>query len=130
MINVREQMEMMETANKKKEKKLLGQPEGEPFGQGVIEKFDDKTLQGIDNFLITGAFAALAVSILIGVGMSASAFRVVFPQYQFKEEWTDFIENILTPSFAPVIGVFFFFSITYGLLKFAQVSSNDAVYKE
>ena len=122
-------MEAIEKANKK-EKKLLGQPEGAPFGQGVIEKFDAKTLAGIDNFLLTGAFFALGVSILIGVGMSASAFRVVFPQYEFKQEWTEFIENILTPSFAPVIGLFFFFSITYGLLKFAQVSSDDAVYKE
>ena len=123
-------MEAMEQARKKKENKLLGQPEGEPFGQSVIEKFDAKTLQGIDNFLITGAFVALAASVLIGVGISASAFRVVFPQYEFKEEWTVFIEDVLTPSFAPVIGVFFFFSITYGLLKFAQVSSDDAVYKE
>lgn len=40
------------------------------------------------------------------------------------------VSNILSPSFTPALGVFLFFSVTYGLFKFAQISNSQTVYRE
>ena len=40
------------------------------------------------------------------------------------------LKDVLTPAFTPSIGIFFLFSITFGLFKFAQISSQATVYTE
>ena len=62
--------------------------------------------------------------------MSFGAFKVVFPTVVVPEYLDDLIANILSPSFTLSIGVFFMFSITLGLFKYAQISSSKTVYTE
>ena len=67
---------------------------------------------------------------LIGISISFGAFKLVYPEVAVAPALDNLIENILTPAFTPAICVFFLFSITYGLFKFAQISSEETVYKE
>ena len=106
------------------------QGDNRPFGEGILEKFPSKTLAQFDAILVTGAFGSLAFVVLIGIGMSASAVPVVFPGVKLGDTVEGIITGILTPIFTPALLVFFAFSITYGLFKFAQASSDDSVYKE
>lgn len=100
------------------------------FQSAVLARFPAATLAKIDSTLIFLAFGSLSLVILIGIGMSFNAFRVVFPNFSSNESIEYLITNVLTPSFTPTLLLFFLFSITYGLFKFAQVSSDSSVYKE
>jgi hypothetical protein len=62
--------------------------------------------------------------------MSFGAVKVVFPEFGVDSNIDGIIENVLTPAFTPSLLLFFLSSITYGLFKFAQVSSTDTVYRE
>ena len=62
--------------------------------------------------------------------LSAGAIEVVFKDITIPDAMDSFITNFLTPAFTPALGVFFFFSITFGLFKFAQISSDQTVYRE
>jgi hypothetical protein len=104
--------------------------EERPFGASVLANFPEKGLQTIDKVLVTGTFLALSVVILCGISISLGAFKVVFPDQQIPEFIEGLIQNVLSPSFTPSLFVFFFFSITYGLFKFAQISSSTTVYTE
>jgi hypothetical protein len=63
-------------------------------------------------------------------GISLSALKVAFPQVAMPEQLDAAIANFFTPAFTPSLVVFFFFSITFGLFKFAQISSSQTVYRE
>jgi hypothetical protein len=101
-----------------------------PFGEGIIAKLDTATQQKFDNILITGVSISLGFVILCGIGISAGAIEVVFKDITIPDAMDSFITNFLTPAFTPALGVFFFFSITVGLFKFAQISSDQTVYRE
>jgi hypothetical protein len=101
-----------------------------PFGEEVLAGIPFSLQQKIDNILVTSTLLALSFVIISGVGMSAGALKVVFPDIQVPEAVDGLITNFLTPAFTPGIGIFFFFSITFGLFKFAQISSSQTVYRE
>ena len=101
-----------------------------PFGEDVIAKIPLEAQGRIDNILITGVFLSLAWCVLCGVGMSAGALKIVFKDFSLAEELDGLILNLFTPSFTPSILIFFLFSITFGLFKFAQISSSQTVYRE
>lgn len=101
-----------------------------PFGEGIIAKLDTATQQKFDSILITGVSISLGFVILCGIGISAGAIEVVFKDITIPDAMDSFITNFLTPAFTPALGVFFFFSITFGLFKFAQISSDQTVYRE
>jgi len=114
-----------------KKKALKNVPmEDQPFGFSTISKIDPKQQQKLDNVLLTGAFGSLAFVVLCGIGISLGAFNIVFKDFELSPEIDSLIKNILDPAFTPALGVFFFFSITYGLFKFAQLSSEQTVYRE
>ena len=71
-----------------------------------------------------------SISSYLGIGISYGAFKVVFPTIPIPQTIDDFIIQVLTPSFTPTVVIFFFFSINYGLFKYAQISSVRTVYRE
>ena len=85
------------------------------FGEGILDKVPEKLQLQIDNFLITGTFAALTFVVLCGIGISAGALKIVFPQVEMSRDIDSLITNVLDPFFTPALGVFFFFSITLGV---------------
>ena len=101
-----------------------------PFGEAVLAGISPQLQTKIDNILVTGTFAALLFVVLCGVGISAGALQIVFPNIEISPDVDALIKNFLTPSFTPSLGIFFFFSITFGLFKFAQISSSQTVYRE
>ncbi len=101
-----------------------------PFGEAVLAGISPQLQSKIDNILVTGTFAALLFVVLCGVGISAGALQIVFPNIEVSPDIDAIIKNFLTPSFTPSLGIFFFFSITFGLFKFAQISSSQTVYRE
>jgi len=101
-----------------------------PFGQEIMAGIGAKQQETIDKALVTLAFGSLAFCLLCGIGISASAFKVVFPNFEVDSNLDALITNVLDPAFTPALGVFFFFSISYGLWKFAQISSTATVYRE
>lgn len=46
------------------------------------------------------------------------------------EAFDAIVTNLLTPAFTPALLIFLFFSVTFGLFKFAQISSDQTVYRE
>jgi hypothetical protein len=105
-------------------------PEDSPFGAAVLANIPMKTQLQIDNFLITATFSSLAFCVLCGVGISTSAIKVAIPSFSVPQ-WVDsLVLNVLDPAFTPSFLIFFFFSITFGVFKFAQVSSSQTVYRE
>lgn len=110
---------------KKKKSKSKGS-----FGESVLEKIPDKLQAQLDSILLTATFGSLALVILCGIGISYGAFKVIFPTIKVPEALDGFITNVLDPAFTPAVGIFFLFSITFGLFKFAQISSDKTVYRE
>jgi len=120
-----------ETADFKKQiaaRKLAG--EEAPFGESVIANMDSKVQAKTDSILVACVSVSLSFVVLCGIGISAGALHVVFPDITIPTSIDDLIVNVLTPAFTPALGIFFFFSITFGLFKFAQVSSSQTVYRE
>jgi hypothetical protein len=117
---------------KQKQKQQVSSSAGgeQPFGKAVLDKVDEKLQAKIDKGLITLTFLSLAFCVLCGLAISSSAIEVVFPQYEMGENVDYILKDVLTPAFTPSIGIFFFFSITFGIFKFAQISSNATVYRE
>ena len=105
-------------------------PEGGAFGEAALSKIDDKLQQKIDDTLIALTFGSLAFCVLCGLAISSTAIGVVFPTYKIDSNIDYVLKDILTPAFTPSLGIFFFFSITFGIFKFAQVSSQATVYSE
>jgi len=101
-----------------------------PFGESIIAGIPLAAQAKIDNILVTATFGALAFVVLSGVAISLGALTVVFPTLIIPETIDDIAKNILSPAFTPSLGVFFFFSITFGIFKFAQISSSGTVYRE
>lgn len=101
-----------------------------PFGESIIAKLDGKTQALFDNILVTCVSISLSFVVLCGIGISAGSLHVVFPDINIPEALDSAIVNFLTPAFTPGLGIFFFFSITFGLFKFAQISSSQTVYRE
>lgn len=122
------------SANKSKKSKPFGSlieaDENRPFGEAVLAKIPDSVQERVDGFLITGTFIALFVVVSCGIGISLGAFRVVFPTIVIPPEVENFSMNILDPAFTPSVLVFFAFSITLGVFKYAQISSDRTVYRE
>lgn len=104
--------------------------ESSAFGEKVLEKIPEKMQMKIDSILITCTFAALSFVVLSGIGISFGAFKIVFPTVVVSDNVDTIIKNVLTPAFTPSIGVFFLFSITLGLFKYAQISNSKTVYRE
>eukprot|EP01040_Poterioochromonas_malhamensis_P001340 gene1340-1420_t len=100
------------------------------FGERVLERFPPAQLKMIDNMLVGATFTSLSVVIAIGVGLSLSSLKIPNSDFQIDPVWIDFINNSLYPAFTPAIGVLFLCSITFGIFKFAQVSSNKTLYTE
>ena len=101
-----------------------------PFGESIIAKLTPEMQMKYDNVLVTGVSVSLSFVVLCGVGISAGSLKVVFPDINLPAGLDDVITNFLTPSFTPALGVFFLFSTSFGLFKFAQISSSQTVYKE
>lgn len=101
-----------------------------PFGQEIMAGLDAKQQESIDKTLVTLAFGSLAFCIASGLGIATTAIKVVFPDFQLNSNLDALISNVLDPAFTPALGVFFLFSISYGLWKFAQISSTATVYRE
>lgn len=123
-----------EEKNKAKKNKAFGAPveddENRPFGEAVLAKIPDSVQERVDGFLITGTFIALFIVVSCGIGISLGAFKVVFPAIVIPPEIEDLALNILDPAFTPSVLVFFAFSITLGIFKYAQISSDRTVYRE
>jgi hypothetical protein len=100
------------------------------FGESVLDKIPTSTQAKIDRALVNLTFFSLSIVVLTGVAISFGAFRVVYPEVSISPDLERVITDILAPAFSPALGVFFFFSITFGLFKFAQVSSSQTVYRE
>ena len=121
------------TATKKKKsnkKNKKGEPEETPFGQSVLAGIPAETQMKIDNTLVAAVSFSLGFVVLSGISISLGAYTVVFPDTKIPEWLDGLITNFLSPAFTPALGIFFFFSTTFGLFKFAQISSDQTVYKE
>lgn len=119
----------------KKKKKTVkkgkkGEPEENPFGQSVLANIPAETQLKIDNTLVTLVATSLGFVILSGISISLGAYTVVFPETKIPEWLDGVVTNFLSPAFTPALFIFFFFSTTFGLFKFAQISSDQTVYKE
>ena len=101
-----------------------------PFGESVINGIPAPMQAKIEDILITLTFSALTYLIVSGIGLSSGALKVVYPGFEMPTALDSIVVNVLTPSFAPALAIFLFFSVTFGLFKFAQISSNQTVYKE
>jgi len=104
--------------------------EESPFGQKVLASIPMKLQRQIDNTLITATFASLLFVVLCGLGISYGAFKLVFPSVVLDPTIDSVIINILSPAFTPAFLVFLLCSVTLGVFKFAQISSDQTVYKE
>lgn len=100
------------------------------FGEKVMANISMKDQAKADQILVTGTFLTLSYVVISGIGMSVTALKVVFPTVEIPSLIETLVTDVLTPSFTPALGVFFFFSITFGLFKFAQVSSSQTLYTE
>ena len=121
------------SATKKKKtvkKNKKGEVEENPFGQSVLAGITPEAQMKIDNTLVTCVGLALGFVVLSGISISLGAYTVVFPETKIPAQLDFVITNFLSPAFTPALGVFFFFSTTFGLFKFAQISSDQTVYKE
>ena len=119
------------TADKKRaEAQKVEDPLQRPFGSEVMAGIPAKTQLQYENVLMTGAFGSLAFCVLCGIGISLGAFKLVFPDIDVPSQVEELIKNVLDPAFTPSIFIFFFFSITLGIFKFAQISSEATVYRE
>mmetsp|Transcript_7010 Transcript_7010/g.7125 ORF Transcript_7010/g.7125 Transcript_7010/m.7125 type:complete len:257 (-) Transcript_7010:518-1288(-) len=116
--------------NAKNTKNSKGKVEETPFGQSVLANFPAKVQLQIDNTLVGLVFASLTFVVLCGIGISTKAFEIVRPDVKIPVGVDRFITDFLDPAFTPSFLIFFFFSITFGIFKFAQVSSDQTVYKE
>ena len=105
-------------------------PEGGAFGEAALSKIDDKLQQQIDDTLISLTFGSLLFCVLCGLAISSSAIEVVIPDFKMDSNVDHILKDVLTPLFTPSLGIFFLFSITFGIFKFAQVSSQATVYTE
>jgi hypothetical protein len=114
----------------KKSTTFENRPEDAPFGESVLEKIPPALQSKIDNILITATFSSLMFVLACGVGISLGSLKVVFPDISIPEGVDALLTNFLTPAFTPAFAIFLFFSVTFGLFKFAQVSSSQTVYKE
>lgn len=119
-----------EENSKKAEQSKAKSTVDKAFGESVLEKIPAELQLRIDNILVTLTFGALLFVVLSGVGISLGALKVVFPSFEISEESDAIIKNFLTPAFTPALGIFLLFSTTFGLYKFAQISSSQTVYKE
>ena len=121
------------SASKKKKtvtKNRKGEVEEAPFGQSVLANISADAQMKIDNTLVACVSAALGFVVLCGIAISLGAYTIVFPEVKIPESVDFAIKNFLSPAFTPALGIFFFFSTTFGLFKFAQISSDQTVYKE
>jgi hypothetical protein len=118
------------TKKKKSKKSKKGEPEESPFGQSVLAGIPAETQMKIDNTLVAAVSFSLGFVVLSGISISLGAYTVVFPETKIPEWLDGLITNFLSPAFTPALGIFFFFSTTFGLFKFAQISSDQTVYKE
>lgn len=101
-----------------------------PFGESVLAGIPAPMQAKIEDILITLTFSALTYLIISGIGLSSGALKVVFPEFEIPAALDSITVNILTPSFGPALVVFLIFSVTFGTFKFAQISSNQTVYRE
>lgn len=100
------------------------------FGKDLMGNMSFEQQSKIDSILLTAVFTALTFVITSGVAISFGAFKVVYPSIEISPTFENIITNILTPAFTPSLGIFFLFSTTFGLFKFAQISNTQTVYKE
>jgi len=128
-----EKSEVRKGKGNNKKKKATNQRSTEdlaPFGEEVMANMPMEVQQKFDNFLIAATFSSLTFVVLCGIGISVGAFKVAFKQVNIPPELDSLITNVFTPAFTPALGIFFLFSITFGLFKFAQISSSQTVYRE
>lgn len=118
-----------DSSGKKIKKKSLDDPDY-VFGEGILQKIQPKLLSRIDTSLVVLTFLSLTLVVITGVAISFGAYKVVFPDVQINADFDNAVTNVIAPAFSPALGIFFFFSITYGIFKFAQVSSRQTVYQE
>jgi hypothetical protein len=109
---------------------LTSQIAERPFGESIISKLTPKQQQLYESILATSAFVSLSFVVICGIAISVGALRVVFPAIEIASAVDSIIKNILSPSFTPALGFFLLCSTSYGLFKFAQLSSSETVYRE
>eukprot|EP01039_Chlorochromonas_danica_P009165 gene9164-10117_t len=112
---------------KKKAKKIVDE---EGFGGKVLAKIPLPLQEKIDNILLWGTSLSLTTVIVIGLAASSGALKVVYPDVHIPEAADRFIQDALIPALTPTIIFFLFFSVTFGLFKFAQISSSETTYRE
>lgn len=112
---------------KKKAKKIVDE---EGFGGKVLAKIPLPLQEKIDNMLLWGTSLTLTTVILIGLAASSGALKVVYPDVHIPEAADRFIQDTLIPALTPMSALFLFFSVTFGLFKYAQISSNETTYRE
>ena len=99
------------------------------FSLDLINLVPDAAQSAIDRALVLAVGLSLAVFVASGVAITIEAFAVASKQ-TLPPFLDSFIVNIVEPAFTPSVGVFFFFSISLGLFKGAQLSREDANYAE
>ena len=99
------------------------------FSLDLINLVPDAAQSAIDRVLVLMVGLSLAVFVSGGVAITIEAFAVASKQ-ALPPSLDAFIVNIVEPAFTPSVGVFFFFSISLGLFKGAQLSREDANYAE
>lgn len=117
--------------DEKSKKSSLSTPEtSSSFGGEIIKKLSEKQLAVLDRSLLSLTLGGLGLVLLSGLGISYGAFKVVYPTFDFPSSLDNIIVNVLVPSLGPFVGIFFLFSISYGLFKLAQYGSEGTVYRE
>ena len=116
--------------NENKAKKRENDGDEASFGASIMESISLTDQGKIDKTLVTLTFGSLSIVVITGLSISFGAFKLVYPNVQIDSNIENTIINVLAPAFSPSTAVFFLFSVTYGLFKFAQISSGQTVYKE
>jgi hypothetical protein len=119
-----------QTRNKKSKLAPSGPPPNKPFGEDVLSKFPVSLQTKLDSALLTLTMLSLTAVVLTGLSLSFGAMKLVKPSVALPSGLEDAVTNFLAPAFGPAVCIFFFFSVTFGLFKFAQVSTSQTTYKE
>lgn len=84
---------------------------------------------GLERFLLGAIVVLLVAFVGIGLGICLEAFAVASNQ-PLPDDQRQLIVNFLEPAFTPTLVAGFVCSITLGLLKTLQLSSDDVQYTE
>lgn len=104
----------------------------------LVSRFGATTLQSFENGLLWTSSTMVIILVLSGIVLSADAFLHSTSNAEnsnnvfaiAKDIVDDATVKIVQPLFTPLIVLFFFASITLGILKSLQLTSSKTVYRE